>query len=143
MTKITLIMLKRAGACEEQVQEFERRYGQETTVTVDACLAVACVFNWHWAASHLLSDEALAAYKAVERPALVAYEAAERPAWEAYMDVQRPAMEAYMAVWRPAMEAYRAEQAKAFAEAFMSMSTYIARDKVREEIAKDGGAGWA
>jgi hypothetical protein len=48
--KITVAMLKEAGACKPQIEDFERRFGDEVEVTVEAAVAVAWEFNWDWAA---------------------------------------------------------------------------------------------
>lgn len=62
MKRITLHQLRLARACPEQIAEFERRFGDSIEVTEEACLAVADVFDWFWAAAHLLSVDSLRSY---------------------------------------------------------------------------------
>lgn len=90
--------LTRLGACAEQRAAFRARFGRAVQVTEDVCVAHASVFDWTWAAEHLLGPDAWAAYKAVEADALAAYKAATADAWAAY----------------------EAAQARAFARAYIS-----------------------
>lgn len=67
--KITYSQLRQLGACKFQLAEFKTRFGQEVEVTEAGCLEVATVFNWNWAAQHLLTASALAEYDRVRASA--------------------------------------------------------------------------
>ena len=75
MAQITLKMLKVEGACHDQVALFRQHFGRSVEVTREACLAVALVFDWDWAAIHLLSGSAREAYEVTKVPAWEAYKA--------------------------------------------------------------------
>jgi hypothetical protein len=55
MKTITLQTLKDKGACADQVALFAKRFGEQAEVTGSACIAVAPLFNWDWAAQNMLS----------------------------------------------------------------------------------------
>jgi hypothetical protein len=59
MKTITLDMLYALDACQGQINLF----GQEVIVTPDACEQVAELFNWDWAAQHLLPGDLQAEYQ--------------------------------------------------------------------------------
>src|SRR2546426_12439387 len=49
-------------ACESQVKEFQRIWGEQVEVTEDEMAAVASVFDWDWAGYDLLSPAARARF---------------------------------------------------------------------------------
>ena len=97
--QITLTMLKSKHACPVQCSEFEKRFGDSIEVTPALCLSVASVFDWKWAAEHLLSP-----------PARKAYYEAKAPAWKAYNEAIAPAL-----------KIYNEAKASAFANAFLNL----------------------
>ncbi len=64
--KITKRMLRQAGACPEQLNEFIRRYPDGFNATEASCSAAAAEYEWDtgWAAVHLLPAPLLADYRA-------------------------------------------------------------------------------
>ena len=104
--KITYRELKNAGACADQLAEFKRRYGKSIEVTEEACAEVAQVFDWDWAAYHLLTEPARKAYRDAIAPARKAYDDAIAPARKAYDDAIAPAQKAYNDAIAPAQKAY-------------------------------------
>jgi hypothetical protein len=84
MRKITVARLRKLGACAEQIEKFAELFPRGIMPTRALCLEHTAVFNWDWAAEHLLPAPALAAYDAAIASAWAAYEAAGAPAWAAY-----------------------------------------------------------
>jgi hypothetical protein len=95
---ITLARLREHDACEDQCVLFEKYFGDTFIVTVDACLAVAGVFDWNWGARHLLRAPARRAYEEATAPARRAYE-------EATAAARRAFQEATATAWRAIQEA--------------------------------------
>ena len=50
MRVLTLQTLIDYGACEEQVEEFRKRFGENVEVTEKLAASVADEFDWNWAA---------------------------------------------------------------------------------------------
>jgi hypothetical protein len=73
--KLSLKTLQEKQACQDQVELFEKLFGQESEVTEEACLSVVDKFDWDWAAHHLLTSAAWAKY----------YRAAELAWWTEYL----------------------------------------------------------
>jgi len=73
--KLSLKTLQEKQACQDQVELFEKLFGQESEVTEEACLSVVDKFDWDWAAHHLLASAAWAKY----------YRAAELAWWAEYL----------------------------------------------------------
>jgi len=88
---LTVKMLKKHKACQEQVDMFEATFPDGVQVTEDVCLAVADKFEFTWAAGHLLPPEARAEYKAEHTPILADYFARQSPSGEEYRQ-QRAAL---------------------------------------------------
>ena len=82
--KITLSMLQSAGACREQVDAFNERFGSKVDVTEELCLSVFNAFDWDWAAANLLPAAARAEYERAVIPAWAEYERAVIPVWAEY-----------------------------------------------------------
>ena len=89
--EITYAQLRRLGACKDQLSEFKTRFGSSVVVTEELCLSVANVFNWDWAARHLLSPAALAEYKRVRALAWAEYERVRASARAEYNRVEASA----------------------------------------------------
>lgn len=86
-TTLTLLILKKAGACEDQRKLFKAKFGNSVIVTVELAESVAFEFSWDWAASRLLSSAALAEYNRIVVEAWVEYDRAAPAAWTQYKRV--------------------------------------------------------
>ena len=78
---LTIKDLRVAGACADQVKLFEQHFGDGGTVTLAKVRKVASLFNWNWAALHLLSPAGRAEYNRVSAPAWAEYERIVASAW--------------------------------------------------------------
>ena len=54
MNVVTLQQLKDLGACSEQLQLFEEKFGESVVVTLELCMEFAQEFGFRWASRHLL-----------------------------------------------------------------------------------------
>jgi cell division septum initiation protein DivIVA len=72
--ELTLAALKAHGACENQRVLFRKLFGQSVLVTPELCAEHAQVFDFHWAAQHLLSVSAQVEYGRVCAPALAEFD---------------------------------------------------------------------
>ena len=88
--------LVRVGACKDQLALFKQHFGEGGEVTPAKAVAVAGLFDWHWAVRRFLSP-------------------AQRKAYHA---ATAEASKAYYAAMAEAHKAYRAAMAEAFANAF-------------------------
>ncbi len=84
--KITKQMLRQAGACPEQLNEFIRRYPDGFDATEASCSAAAAEYGWDigWAAVHLLPAPLLADYRAKNAALLADHDAKCAPLWADY-----------------------------------------------------------
>ena len=128
---ITLGMLIRKKACQNQVDLFKKYFGKSVEITEDICLKYYNEFEFDWLIDNMLNEERREAYKAIKEPAWEDYKAIQGPANEAYKVIQRsvyeaykvihgPAYIAYKAIQEPAYEAYNKEKARAFCVAYNS-----------------------
>ena len=95
MKTLTAAQLTAAGACHGQVVLFRKTVGLSTPVTRALCLQHASVFDWQWAADHLLTDAQHRAYQEDIAPADRAYDEARASADRAYQEAIAPARRAY------------------------------------------------
>jgi cell division septum initiation protein DivIVA len=102
---ITAARREKAGACADQVALFRETFGARVAVTVPAMEAVANLFDWEWAAQHLLSAAARAEYAR-----------ARAPAWAEYERVTAAALAEYERVTAAAWAEYERVRAAAWAE---------------------------
>ena len=116
MAKLTLIVLRAKKACRDQLQEFERRFGDSVEITAELCLSVAEVFDWNWAAEHLLGSSACAEYRRIQTAACVEYERIRASALAEYERIQVPALAEYERIQVPACVEYERIRASAWAE---------------------------
>ena len=79
--KITLAMLRQHNACADQVALFQQHFGTEVEITESVCVAVAPLFDWEWAARHLLTAPAQDAYDKATASAQDAYNKAKARAF--------------------------------------------------------------
>ena len=91
MPQITLLQLRKLGACADQCAEFKKRFGKSVEITEELCLSVAGVFSWDWAANNLLGAPALAEYGRVTVPAWAEYDRVIAAAWAEYKRVEAQA----------------------------------------------------
>lgn len=56
MKTITLQQLIDLGACRDQRDEFERRFGASVEITRELCLEHSYAFNWYWVVKHFLPE---------------------------------------------------------------------------------------
>ena len=89
--KVTVTLLKRKGACSEQVALFKELFPKGVEITEEVCVGVADKFNWNWAAENLLSVPAYAEYQRVTVPAYAEYQRVRAPAYAEYERVTAPA----------------------------------------------------
>ncbi len=83
--KITVQMLRNAGACREQIEVFEREWGRGGNVTLERCLRAAALhLDFDWASKRFLRAPAEEAFRKAIDQAKEAYRKAIAPAKEAY-----------------------------------------------------------
>ena len=140
---ITSQQLEDAGACQHQVSDFKKRFrAGRARVTIARAKALADVYDWRWAARHLLPAPARRAYMAATAPARRAYEAASKQArqdfnsalaeaWKAYdaagtaealhavSVVTAQGWQAYYSAVAPARQALNQAEAESFARAYL------------------------
>ncbi len=87
--KITKQMLRQAGACREQLDEFIRRHPDGFDATEASCSAAAAEYGWDtgWAAMHLLPAPLLADYRAKHAPLWADFDAKCAALWADYRAV--------------------------------------------------------
>jgi len=88
MTTITKTLLRRKGACADQIDKFVELFPEGVVVTETLCIEHASVFSWDWAASHLLSPPAFAEYNRVTAAALAEYVRVRAAARDEYVPVR-------------------------------------------------------
>ena len=59
----TVDILESKKACLDQIKLFKEHFPDGAPMTVEAAIKVASVFDWGWAANHLLSSEGRKAYE--------------------------------------------------------------------------------
>ena len=134
--KISVAKLKKAGACENQVDLFAKLFGDKPVpVTLERCKeAAATELDLGWAARKLFSNSAFIAYdearasawKALYEARAVAWNACDEArvaAWKTYRETIAPEWKAYHEVTAAAWKTYRetvASAEKAYYEAIAS-----------------------
>ena len=128
---ITKQDLINANACNEQVNLFEKTFGDSVVVTVEQAKKVAHLFDWSWAV-RLLDGQGRAEYwrdaaiawaehQRVREAAWAEYKRVAEPARVEYERVQAPAWAEYQRVAEPARAEYKRATATAWATAFINM----------------------
>jgi len=112
MKRITTEMLQDKEACRDQVKEFRKRFPNGVTFkdTKDAkrqCKAVASVFDWDWAARHLLNKPLWGEYWKARRPLYDEYLKAKRPLWDEYEKARQPLWDEYKKAEQPLWDEYK------------------------------------
>lgn len=124
MAIITTQLLHAAGACSNQIAEFELRFGTSAEVTEDACESVSHVFDYDWAASNLLSLRAWREFLPIKIKARQEY---ERITDIAFQRIQRakPNTSEYETLWKEygiisnkAWDNYQRIKVRAFARCY-------------------------
>ncbi len=105
--KITLTMLRRAGACKPQVKRFAELFGEEADVTEELCVQHAQEFEWDWAASNLLDDDQQKIYREARASAEKIYREACAPAKKIYDETIASAGKIYREARASAEKIYR------------------------------------
>ena len=100
--KVTKTLLRRKGACDDQLDKFVELFPEGVVVTEALCVEHASVFSWDWAASHLLSPPARDEYErviaAVRVAAQAEYERVRVAARDEYEREMAPALDEYVRV---------------------------------------------
>ena len=65
---LTLLQLREAKACADQIALFQSLFGESVAVSESACLEYADKFDWDFAARAFLTPEARAEYNRVTGP---------------------------------------------------------------------------
>jgi hypothetical protein len=123
---MTKQMLIDADACRNQVDLFEKTFGDSVTVTIKRAEKVANLFHWNWA-THFLDSQgrteymrvqasALAKYLRVELTAFAEYDRVTASAWVEYQPVNAIERAKYWRFTANALAECRLVQANAWAE---------------------------
>jgi hypothetical protein len=88
---LKLATLVELGACKSQTDLFKEKFGESVRVTEKLCEKVAALFNFDWAARHLLTAQACAEYERVRALARAEYERVTAQARAEYERVRAPA----------------------------------------------------
>ena len=128
MAKLTIKMLKDAGACAPALKRLKALFGSSVEITEEFCVEQALVgdCDWDWA-SNLLSPEARAEYSRVmdaawaecgrvTAPAQAEYHRVVAAAWAEYERVRAPAQAEYHRVVAPAWAEYGRVRASTWAK---------------------------
>jgi len=100
--KLTAEMLRKKGACDEQVELFVELFGESANVTQKLAMTHATKFDWDWAAKKLLSRAKYTEYCKVCGPAWAEYRKARDAAWAEFDKVCDAARAEYDNVRGPA-----------------------------------------
>lgn len=92
MKKITSDLLRRRGACMQQIYLFIELGGDRLALTEELCIKHANQFAWDWAADNLLTRKARTYYKRIIEPALAKYEHAVQAAAAEYENTLQKAL---------------------------------------------------
>jgi hypothetical protein len=117
---ITKQMLIDADACSDQVDLFEKTFGDSVVVTVKRAEKVAHLFRWGWA-SCLLDAQGRAELDRARAAAWAEYDRVEAAALAEYERVIAPALAEYERVRAAAWAEYERVTATAWASAFIDM----------------------
>ena len=120
-TVINAKLLESLGACSSQVKAFREIFGEEEApLTKEIAIAYASVFDWSWAAEHLLSEGKFKAYKEADALLWKAYEEAEAPLLKSYEEAEAPLLKAYKEAKAPLWKSYEEANALLFADLYLS-----------------------
>ena len=116
MAKLTIKMLKNAGACAPELTRLKGLFGSSVKITEEFCVEHASECDWDWA-SKLLSPEARVEYDRVQAAAWEEFSRVSAPAWAErdrvvasaraeYERVEHVARAEYERVWDAARAKY-------------------------------------
>jgi cell division septum initiation protein DivIVA len=108
-----------ARACQEQVDLFERTFGQEVNVTVKRAIKVASLFDWDFA-KRFLSPTAWAGYDRAKATARAEYDRALATARAEYNRAMATAWAGYDRAKATAWAEYNRAMAPAWAEGYIA-----------------------
>ena len=114
--KLTANDLEKANACHSQIDLFREHFGDGGTVTLAKVRKVAALFDWDWAAEHLLSPKSWAEYRRALASALAEYNRATASAWAEYDRARAPALAKHDRARAAAQAEYDRATAPALAE---------------------------
>ena len=114
--KLTAKDLIATGACSKQVALFRKHFPRGGVVTLAKVMEVAEVFDWDWAAKHLLTPAATAEYDRASAAAWDEYKRARAPALAEYQRATAPAEAEYQRAIAPAYTEYHRVRAEAWFE---------------------------
>ena len=112
---VTKQMLIDADACQNQVDLFEKTFGDSVVVTLSRAKKVANLFQWDWAVQ-LLDGQGYAEYRRAMTAAWAEYERAAAPALAEYNRVREAARPEYTRSKEAEWAEYKRVQAVAWAE---------------------------
>lgn len=116
--RITVTMLRKAGACNGQVEKFAELWPRGCTVTLGVAMKAAeAGLDLDWAASNLLRAPARKAYDEAIAPASKAYDEAIATARKAYDAAVAEALKVFDAAMAEPHNAYDAGMAEALVAA--------------------------
>ena len=95
MAKLTIKMLKNAGACAPALRRLRDLFGSSVEITEEFCVEHASECDWDWA-SKLLSSEARAEYDRVTDAARAEY---DRVSASARAEYDRARASAWARLW--------------------------------------------
>jgi hypothetical protein len=110
-------MLIDADACSDQVDLFEKTFGDSVVVTISRAKKVAHLFQWDWA-THLLDEQGRGEYKRARAPARAKLNRATAPALAEYKRVGATALAKYNRTDAAALAEYWRDIEEALAELY-------------------------
>ena len=135
MAKLTIKMLKNAGACAPELTRLKGLFGSSVKITEEFCVEHASECNWDWA-RRLLSLEAREEFSRVQAAAQEEYGRVLAPAREEYSRVQAAAWAEYSRVTASAREENSRVLASARAELNRVLASAWARLWIQDHTCK-------
>ena len=129
--KITVALLKEKGACSSQVDLLEKHAGKKGYIepTDRNAIKFASVFDFYWAAQHLLNEEDLAEYKKAYPPIEAEYQKSYAPIWAEYEKAHAPIVAEYEKAIAPIKAEYQKAIAPIDAEYEKAIAPILAKYK--------------
>ena len=118
MAKLTIKMLKDAGACAPALKRLKALFGSSVEITEEFCVEHASECNWGWA-SKLLSPEARAEYERVRASAWAEFSRVQAAARAEYNHVEGAAWAEHDQVVAPARAEYNRVKGAAWARVWI------------------------
>lgn len=113
---ITVKLLRRLGACEDQVTLFRETFGDSVIPTPELAERYGDLFDIDWLAHEALKAPLWEAYQEAKVPLLKAFVEAAAPLLKAYEEAETPSREVYEEAEAPLLKAYKVGIAKVFIE---------------------------